>query len=155
MGVSTNAEINYGIVFDEGFEFPWDDDKYDCDIWEWWRDVNGYKPLFKPYSDDGGYAPGFSKDDPRIDEYYEHMNKWDEENPIGVKLVNYCSDDCPIYMLAIEKAGILAHRGEPALFVPSELLGAKAMSAWLTEFCAKWGIETEQEPGWYLTSYWG
>ena len=30
MGLSTDGEISFGIVFDEGFEFPWDE--YDYDI---------------------------------------------------------------------------------------------------------------------------
>ncbi|KKM61996.1 hypothetical protein LCGC14_1526060, partial [marine sediment metagenome] len=28
MGVSTNGQICYGIMFDEDTEFPWDEDKY-------------------------------------------------------------------------------------------------------------------------------
>ncbi len=155
MGVSTNAEINYGIVFEEDFEFPWSDEKYEGDIGEWWLDANGYKPPFEPYTKDGNYAPGFKEKDPRLDEYYEHLRKWMAANPIGVELVNYCSGDCPMHMLAIVGLGMVANRGYPTLIDPSKLAVDEAAIDKLMAFCAKWGIETDGKPGWYLTSYWG
>lgn len=35
MSCSTNAQIFYGVVFEEGFEFPWseDDDENDFEAW--------------------------------------------------------------------------------------------------------------------------
>ena len=32
MGVSTDGQICYGIVFEEGHEFPWASDEYEKDI---------------------------------------------------------------------------------------------------------------------------
>ena len=45
MGTSTDGRINYGILFEEDFQFPWDEDeKYDGDIEQWWMyKVHGYK----------------------------------------------------------------------------------------------------------------
>lgn len=43
MGVSTNAQICYGILFDEDFEFPWNGGEYGGgfdDLIEWWEKTN-------------------------------------------------------------------------------------------------------------------
>ena len=38
MGVSTDGQISFGILLDEGVETPWDDEKYAFDIEKWWVD---------------------------------------------------------------------------------------------------------------------
>jgi len=37
MGVSTDAQISFGVMFPEGYEFPWEKDEYDWDINTWWK----------------------------------------------------------------------------------------------------------------------
>lgn len=39
MSQSTNGQITYGIPFPEGFQFPWNDEKYEFSIQEWWTAV--------------------------------------------------------------------------------------------------------------------
>lgn len=155
MSVSTDGQINYGIPFEEGFEFPWDDESGETGIEDWWMEANGYKPPFQPFTSEGDYAPGFSKDDPRIDEYFKHRREWLEKNPVPVEDVNYCSGDCPMILLAVPGLGLSCSRGYPEAFDPQSLVATEEQRAMLLEFCKRWGIETDEEPKWYLTSYWG
>lgn len=79
MGVSTNAEISYGIIFEEDFEFPWTDGE-DNDIDNWWLyTVNGYKHPFEIYDDKGMRIEGI--DEARKDAYYEEMRTFENAHP--------------------------------------------------------------------------
>ncbi len=155
MGTSTNGELNYGILFEDGFEFPWDNEF--GNIQDWWYKTNCPESVFNPYTDDGNYKVGVKENDPRIREYFKYKDKWKKENPIGVKLINYCSADYPMYLLAIDGIGFTANRGSPELIDPSLLVLEKANEEKIKSFCDKWGItiEEDQKCGWYLTSYWG
>jgi hypothetical protein len=154
MGVSTDGEISYGILFEEGFKFPWDDDEYKGCVEEWWKSVNGYQnPHFDPLDSSGNYKPGVTRDDPRVGVYFEHSREWLKANPVPVELVNCCSGDCPIYILAMPGTTLKAWRGDPKAFSPQQLVAPPAKQ--LTDFCDKYGIETSDEPKWWLSSYWG
>lgn len=69
MGVSTDANLCFGVVLAELQDTPWDD--IDMGAEEWFED------------------------------------KVDKENP-PVSLVNYCSDSCPAYILAVPSSVITA-----------------------------------------------
>lgn len=156
MGVSTNGEISFGFMFDEGFEFPWDSEKWDGDVTEWWRGVNGYvNPEFDPYDADGNHKPGVSENDPRISAYYAHSREWDNAHPVPVELVNYCSGDCPMYILSISEVGAMARRGYPEKLDFAKFVVSKEQVDALKKFCADHSIEVEGEPSWWLSSYWG
>jgi hypothetical protein len=156
MGVSTNGEISYGILFEEGFEFPWDNEQGEGDLDDWWKSVNGYEnPHFDPFDSAGNYKPGVAKDDPRIDTYFEHSREWVAAHPVPVELVNYCSDDCPMYILALPGLGTTANRGYPQAIDPAQLVVTAEQAQALKDFCAKHGIETNDEPKWWLSSYYG
>ena len=58
---STDGQLSYGVVFDEDFEFPWDAEKWEGDIEEWWRDVKGFSnPMYYPFDQEGDYEPGYN-----------------------------------------------------------------------------------------------
>ena len=102
MSQSTDGQICFGIAFPEGFEFPWGDDSE-----KWWRTINGYKPPFKLYTDDNeDYLDELGnvtreRPEKRIDAYYEAQRRWDAKHPFPVLLVNYCSGDYPMWILAV------------------------------------------------------
>ena len=159
MSVSTDGIIFYGWLFEEGHEFPWDlpdDGDFDGDMEKWWRSVNGYKPLFELYTDDG-YAGGKKPIQMKIDQYYSHQHEWEEANPLPFELVDYCSDECPIYALAVKGTVLTANRGYPKPFSPYNLSDTftALQVAYLETFCKKYGIELKGEPQWWLASYWG
>lgn len=155
MGVSTNGEISFGYAFDDGVEFPWDSEECGGDIEYWWREISGYQPPFQVYSENGGYMPGFSKDDPRIVGYYNHRREWEQASPVPIALVNYCSDDCPMYAITVKGVGLSCCRGYPKEFDPSKLVVTPEQIERLKQFCATHNIEVNGEPKWMLTSYWG
>ena len=94
MGRSLSMHTAFGFVVPgEGVEFPWDGDDYEGDPKEWWREVNGYKPLYQPYTDDGDYSPGWSRDDPRFGDYFQHRRDWLEANPMPFEVENAGVDD--------------------------------------------------------------
>lgn len=154
MGVSTDGQICFGVLFEDGYEFPWDADEFEGFEEDWWRSVNGYIPLHKPYTEDGNYAPGWGQNDPRLDEHYKHKQAWEDEHPLPFELVNYCSGEYPMYILAIPGTVITAYRGVPVEIQPSLTIDKKALDRF-NDLCAKFNIEFEQGPCWWLSSYWG
>lgn len=161
MGVSTDGEISFGFVFEEGFAFPWDCEESEGKPWhgsldDWWRHVNGFEhKLPDPYDEHGNYKPGFSKDSPGLHEYHQEAIDWDRANPLPVNEVNYCSGDYPMYMLAVPDVGLTARRGCPEVITEGTLTVREQQKSALIEFCKKYGITTDGEPKWWLTSYWG
>lgn len=148
MGQSTDGEISFGYIFEEGFEFPWD--QYD-DIEDWWRDVNGFAPTFYPYNEEGGHKPGVTKD--QIDAYFDEKREWVKNNSFPVQLVNYCSGECPMYILAVPGSVLTANRGYPKVI--TEMTVTNEQKAALLDFCVKYEIDLEeQEPLWRVSSCW-
>ena len=159
MGVSTNGQICYGFMFEEGYEFPWDTDVSEHDegdIEAWWRGVNNYKnPLFYPFTVDGDYKPDVNKDDPRISEYFTHQGEWMIKNPVPVEEVNYCSGDCPMYILAIPSTVITNRRGTPLVISAMSFLVPEKERIAIIKFMEKYNIVYDNGPDWFLSSYWG
>ena len=62
MGVSTDGQICFGIMFDEGFEFPWNGGEDDQDLESWWmEEVCGYKPPFELFTEEGQWIEGMEE----------------------------------------------------------------------------------------------
>jgi hypothetical protein len=150
-----NAQICYGILFEEGFRFPWDNEKYRDGIIDWWKEVNGYKPSpVECWSREGDRLPGITDD--QIREYWQHERTWLREHPLPVELVNCCSDGHPIYILAIPESIITANRGIPNN-IDAQIFDVEPipMNGVLAQFCMTYDIEIPDAPRWYLSSYWG
>lgn len=153
MGMSTDGQVCYGVVFDDGYEFPWDD--YD-DIEEWWlKKVNKFKPSVEIWNSEGNYIGGVRPPEAVVDAYYTEKKKFAESVPLPVELVNYCSADYPCYMLAVPSTVRTASRGNPTKLSPESLQVKPSEIAALTEFCEKYGLTFIEGPDWFLTSYWG
>ncbi len=154
MGQSTNGQLCWGSKFEEGFGFPWDEKKCEQDIEEWWLVVTGFEPPCNPYDDRGEYAEGFTAEDPRVEEYFEQRHTWKEKHPLPIELVNYCSGDAAMYILAIPRLCFHNYRGYPVEIDPAELLETLEDARVLSDFCSNYGIVVEK-PRWWLSSYWG
>lgn len=160
MGQSTDGQICYGIKFEEGFHFAWDDATWKGDIKDWWRYVNEYKPPFELHD----YR---TITEIQEQEYYNIQGAWDDAHPIPIELVNYCHIDRPMYILALKETfKYYCSRGYPVEFNPTELKTKNSQK--LLDFCEKYlkdEIEkfnsceynepVELTPKWYLSSYWG
>lgn len=157
MSTSTDGQLHFGIVFEEGFTFPWDvEEGHEGDIEKWWESVNGYEnPNFNPFTEQGNYKQGVGKNDQRIDAWFEHSREWHKNNPTPIELVNYCSGEYPMYLLALSEVGFCASRGYPEKISPNRLFISDEQRSSLVDFCKKYIADEVGEPAWYLTSYWG
>lgn len=155
MGISTDGMIGFGVECEEGTAFPWDEDEWEGDVEDWWRSAGGYEPLYGEPFADGGYAPGWSSGDPRLSEHFDHQRQWEADNPMPVRVDNYCSDGYPMYALVVPSSYRICHRGYPTQFSPGDLVVTKAETDALAAFVEEHSIETSGEPGWMLMSYYG
>ena len=155
MSTTTDGQICYGIVFEEGFEFPWDVIEKDIDEW-WIEDVLKFKPSVEIYTEDGEYIGGQRPSDEVVDQYYDEKTEFIKNSKtLPVQLVNYCSGDVPMYILAIPETVIDARRGYPQVINPQSLVTLEKYKTVLKQFCEDYSIEYSTEPDWYLSSYWG
>lgn len=155
MGQSTNAQLCYGIAFDEDIEFPWwSDERFDREIEAWWRELLGYKPSFELYGDDGDYLGGIEPSKEQIKAYYAERDLFDKDHPsLPVEVVSHCSCEYPMYILAVPGTLKTAHRGDPMIVTPANLFVLPDAIDALIAFCNAHGIEVSP-PEWYLSSMW-
>lgn len=162
MGTSTNGQINFGIPFDEGYEFPWGYEEYEGDWEAWWLyEVCKYEPEFEIFDADGGYIGGVKPSRDVISEYFRHERDFLKNHPLPVNIINYCSGDCPMYMVAIKSKSFSNSRGYPEVFDPATLTVTEEEKESLVDFCKKYCMGGEYDeppeftPKWYLSSYLG
>jgi len=152
MGLSTNGEISYGVLFDEGYEFPWGDK----DIDDWWLDVNGFKHSFEIFDEHGEYLNGVRPSDDVIDKWFEEKEDFKKTiPPLPVEMVNYCSGDYPMYILAIPGTVQTANRGYPTKVSPGDMMISDSSLNSFREFITRFELKPSDTENWYLTSYMG
>lgn len=153
MTVSTDGQICYGILLGDDMELPWDD--FDDTINDWWIEVvHAYKPSFEVYDDKGEHLPGVGKE--QIDAYWNERSAFKEAHPLPFQVVNACSGDYPTWILAVDFTCLSANRGYPQSFDPATLVVTDGMRTMLLDFCKTHGIEIgNEQPKWWLSSYWG
>lgn len=154
MSTSTDGQICFGILIEEGGDLPWEDDEYGGYPEDWWEEINGYQKPFEIYDEKGGRLPNITEN--MVDEYYAHNRQWHKDNPLPFELVNYCSCDYPMYILTLPETRMNANRGYPEPFEPNDLVVSAERAMELVHFCEKYGIDIGEEyPRWWLSSYWG
>jgi len=149
MGVSTDGILCFGIFFDEQHIFPWNKGDYHGDHEQWWRDNNDFNPSIK--FDD-------CETDAQYDKFFDECRKWDKKHPCPFEPVNYCSNDCDMYILIVPESQIVASRGYPEKIKPEKLKVPEKKIKRLIDFCKKYKIRytrKKTDPQWYLCSYWG
>ncbi len=154
MSISSDGQLCYGIEFDYGYEFPWDDENFEGDIEEWWRFVNGYEPPFQLY-DGGDYVGGVRPPEEKIDEWYDHRKKFDDEHPLPIACVLHCSYDYGMYILAVKGTYYSASRGYPKTIDNFDVDEYNLKT--LIDFCKKYikDDKIELKPKWILSSLYG
>lgn len=164
MGVSTDGQLCFGVKFEEGFKFPWDAKPFAGDIEAWWMALRGYKPIFEMYDERGEYKDGKEPSKAQQAAYYDHKAKFKDVNPLPVVLVNYCSYDCPMYIIAITSSSKQNSRGFPEIIDPTKLIVTDEEIRGLKDFIVTHvdlaaakedNEEFDPEPKWYLSSLWG
>lgn len=135
MGVSTDGILCFGVAFEDGYNFPWwpqDDNEEDGDqdFDDWWAAQTGIAHPPVPFSDE-------SK--PAYHAYWDAKRKALETCP--VELVNYCSCDCPMYILAARDSVTNASRGYPEeVDLPALASKTEQYREAVKEFCRKYKL---------------
>lgn len=163
MGVSTDGQMCFGILFDEDYQFPWDSDGWDGDYEDWWiKEVCQYEPPFKLYNEDGEYINGIKPAESKITEYFKHKRDFRKQYPIPVQLVNGCSANHPLYIIAVPSSIHTCSRGYPRAINTTDFQVNDKDIVTLIDFCEKYCSPRndydkfpEMNPQWYLSSYWG
>ena len=100
-------------------------------------------------------AAGFTETDWQADGYFERKRAAEES--LGVQFDIYCSDGCPLYILAAKV--ITVSRGYVEPIDMTELVEAPNVNGWDAKLAAALstlGLTPKQEkPAWLLCSYWG
>ncbi len=163
MGISTDGQICFGIPFAEDYIFPWDNEKYGGDFEDWYLyEICGYKNPFELYDGKGDYVDGEKPSEDKISKYYDTRSNFCQAHPLPIEPVNYCSGDCPMYMVVILRTFKTNSRGSPCAFDPKELTITDEEKQDLVIFCEKYCRPAEDtycefpkmEPKWYLSSLW-
>lgn len=156
MGYNVDATLCFGVFCGKQDGLPWGGEGNEYDIELWWRAVNGYQPALEPYTADGGYAPGWSRDDPRLDEYFQHREDWMAKHPLPVEEVRggtWGETDIILVVPGIDRVSGDWCKPESvelsSLDVPSEAAET------LIDFCRKYDVPIQGKPGWWLVAFYG
>lgn len=151
MSVSTNGNLSYGCIFDEYFEFPWQADKYEGELEEWWMDVKGFvNPVECPYDEEGNYREGIAEDS--VGKWLSNRRDWLRSNPPPVEVVNYCSGSYPMFIIAVKS--LEATRGNPVRVNFAHLPDEDGLRQTLIHFLEESKIDYNPgDIGWWLSSY--
>ncbi len=155
MGQSTNGQLCYGIAFEDGFEFPWDV-KHEGEIDDWWAfEVHGFRHSVELFDDDGNYLNGVEPSKEASRQYFAERDAFAALHPLPISLINYCSGEAPMFMMAVPSSVHSNRRGYPTVIDPSKLTVTDDEVDALIRFCSAHGISFDDEPHWFLSSYWG
>jgi hypothetical protein len=154
MSQPPKAQLYFGYLFDKEYVFPWSDEKYGYYIETWWKDIRGFNNIIEcPFTESGDYKPGINFNSPQVTEYWREETEWMKNNPIPVKLINYCANTDPLYILAT-KEGYYSEPYNPEKIQPEELLDTDSDFQTLASFMETYNITPQGECGWFLATYW-
>ena len=157
MGVSTDAQLCFGIAVGNDEEMPWQTgkcDQFDSDVEEWWmREVHKYKPPFELFDENGEWLDGVVAPDDKAREYFKAAQDFASRHPLPVDVVKHCSGDYPMYIIAVPGTWTRAHRGFPREIDSNKMSFDIKDAAALIKFCDDYGIAGEG-PAWWLSSMW-
>lgn len=157
MGVSTDAILFYGHVFDTEGCVPWETDDEDDNDWEdRYAAARGLSQPSEAYPQHWPGPTGYSPEEQRIlslwFDYWAACRKLVEECPC--EILTHCSADYPMPYVAIKASRQCANRGGP-VEATTENEDSLDWDEQIQDFCTLMGIETEAPPRWWLVSYWG
>lgn len=161
MGISSDGQICYGIAFEEGYEFPWLEDKWEGDEEKWWfNGVCGYKPPFIIYNNEGEFINDERPPQKIMDEYYNHYDEFKKANPMSVDIVGHCSYDYRMFVVAVKGTFVSSSRGDLTEIICNEI-GQDQIKI-IIDFCNKYCKPPndycefpEMKPCWLLSSMYG
>ncbi len=155
MTISSDGQICFGVQLREDEQMPWDQNKFDCEIEEWWfRGVNTFTSSFEMYDEVGDLIkknPDWTQDE--YDTYWKEWMIHRKNNPMPVAIVMHCSYENPLYIVAVKGTFQYAPRGYPQHFETQPITEAEHMT--LSKFITEHDLPTEGDHDWWLTSLYG
>ena len=156
MGMTSTAILFFGVIFPEGYNFPWSNEEIDLDIEDWWIfKVKGFEPSVEIYGEDGDYLPGKKPSEAVIDAYYAERHEFSKAHPLPVEIEYAGADGCDFTIVA-QWTQCKAWDGD-AIEIP-EPRDHKALTTFLEEFCKATDEYDEQpsfDPSLRLATYYG
>jgi hypothetical protein len=158
MSVSTDAILFYGYCWnEEGNLLESEDEDGDS---EWPKVVLRKRGLKSPWDE---YTKRCVSATEWIKVNRVQLDAWSDacralEEEFGCDIYRHCSGDCPIPYVAITKARQRVSCGYPEPVLARTLTADSAWAAMLDRFLAELGIakpEGQEQPQWWLCSYWG
>lgn len=155
MGISTDAYICYGVIPNDDTGFPWmaEDNHYDIDHW-WLYEILGFRHSFELYDENFDYIGGVKPPQEKVELYHKEQLDFQKHNPaLPVKIVRYGFGWEPLKILAVPSSVRIAYKCHPEMLNPPGLSISEQEKNGLIYFCRKFGIEVDDEPGWWLSVY--
>lgn len=162
MGVSTDALLVYGYVWDD------ETDLFDDDEAEWEEIAATRRGIANPWDaypqeyEQLPYAEKRQKGDEWTAAHRAELDAWyDAKKAIaaeyGVEIDQHGSDQWSVPIVKIADAGCRAPRGYPHKLATRDLVVDPDWDAKLQRFITDLNIDTSeaQGPGWFLVSWWG
>lgn len=156
MGQSTDGILAYGYDLGEGFEKIQEAGEYGELPPLTWFDPEHTDDLIEAAELHLlAQVAGFTETDWSADGYFDRQRK--AKARLGVQFETYCSDSCPMHLLAAKV--ITVRRGAVEDIDMTALAVEPEMNGWndkLRAALTALGITPQQaEPRWLLASYWG
>lgn len=157
MGVSTDAILFYGHVFNTEGCVPWETNDDDTEWEARYAERRGLRKPSESYPERWvKNRSEYNHEEQRIvalwTEYWAARRKLLEDCPCEIR--THCSSDYPMPYVAINSSLQCANRGFPVA-ADMEHEGSIDWDQQLEDFCDLMGIEPEGPPCWWLVSYWG
>lgn len=163
MGMDADADISFGVAFDEGQDFPWTENG---DIEDWWRKINGFVPLYEydwvrdptpaTYNHIAVFKDGRALTDEELKAHYQHKKDWDEAHPMPVMERSFGSDARSCTLLVVPSSHIHGSWDSPTKFDPSKLLVSLKDLEAFRQFMKTYMPDAPTDNyGWMLTAYFG
>lgn len=152
------ARICYGLKFAPDMSFPWDD--YDS-IWKWWMyGVHNFQPEINIIDEKGTIRTDLRPSSGLLMGAYEEEVAFGRSLPsIPIKLINYGSDEEPMFILAVPGEVTTAHFQTPRMLgdfdLDIQMHMTKMSTLALLQFCKTHSISLQGivGPAWWLSTY--
>lgn len=167
MGVSTDAQLYYGLQLPEDYHLPWDNDEYENDEGKWWIGISDHQDVHEEIwtpveivEDRAGIrrvrtSLQCNLSEEELKENWAERRQWFKDHPMPFDIIRHCSDGYTMCALAIPSTVIVSPRGHPKKLDGLPKYTTQEYDDFM-DFCYKYIPDLETyNPAWWLSSWWG
>lgn len=152
MGVSTNGQICYGVLFEDGYAMPWDESRHTESEW-YYRLFPDYPTADELYTEEGNLKEGVTQEE-LITRLTQRRAYRDKKEDLPFEAVNVCSCDYPMYILAVPGTTKSAARGYLEVLDFNDLQPDPVALDKFLSFMSEHFPDIDVKLEWYLSSLW-